>query len=379
MLFLLQFFAQVGFRCPRRRNPSDHFLRCINTDFDSVNESLKQSRRNVSEDSCATSDPLLNMETSIIKNMLIDRFQTSGYSETVRKQIAGISRFEGLSVVYGTGSEAGWWTQLNILIKRSSLNMSRDYGYYWLRIFVYIAVSLCVGTIFFSVGTTYNSILARAASGGFVTGFMTFMSIGGFPSFVEEMKVFQHERLNGYYGVGVYTISNFVSSSPFLLAITVSSGLITYFMVKLHPGISHLLYFLFNLHICMAIIESLMMIVTSMVPNFLMGMVTGAGVIVRDFNFYLYYFFFFFFSYSYVIYLSIDVHAGNHDDDGGFLPIVVGSSEAVLEIPCFLHKLRIVGAARAVQERLPGTGVRCGGERKAEAHWRLHYKEHLWC
>lgn len=216
--------------------------------------------------------------------MLIDRFQTSGYSEAVRKQIAGISRIEGLSVVYGKGSEAGWWTQLNTLIKRSSLNMSRDFGYYWLRIFVYIVVSLCVGTIFYSVGTTHDSILARAASGGFVSGFMTFMSIGGFPSFVEEMKVFQHERLNGYYGVGVYTISNFVSSSPFLFAITLSSGVITYFMVKLHPGVSHFLYFLVNLHICMTIIESLMMIVTSMVPNFLMGMVTGAGVIVCNFS-----------------------------------------------------------------------------------------------
>lgn len=30
---------------------------------------------------------------------------------------------------------------------------------------------------------------ARAACSAFVFGFVTFMSIGGFPSFVEEMKV----------------------------------------------------------------------------------------------------------------------------------------------------------------------------------------------
>ena len=69
------------------------------------------------------------------------------------------------------------------------VNMSRDVGYYWLRVIIYIVVSVCVGTIFFDVGTGYTAILARGACGGFVSGFMTFMSIGGFPSFIEEMKV----------------------------------------------------------------------------------------------------------------------------------------------------------------------------------------------
>lgn len=67
--------------------------------------------------------------------------------------------------------------------------MTRDIGYYWLRIGIYIAVSICVGTIFFDVGTDYAAIFARGSSGAFISGFMTFMSIGGFPSFLEEMKV----------------------------------------------------------------------------------------------------------------------------------------------------------------------------------------------
>lgn len=87
------------------------------------------------------------------------------------------------------GSQANWWKQLSTLIRRSSLNMSRDVGYYWLRIMIYIVVSICVGTIYYDVGNTYTAIFARGACGAFITGFMTFMSIGGFPSFIEEMKV----------------------------------------------------------------------------------------------------------------------------------------------------------------------------------------------
>lgn len=67
--------------------------------------------------------------------------------------------------------------------------MSRDKGYYWSRIVIYIIVAFAVGTLFYDVGTSYTAILARGACGGFVTGYMTFMSIGGFPSFIEEMKV----------------------------------------------------------------------------------------------------------------------------------------------------------------------------------------------
>jgi hypothetical protein len=40
-----QFFAQAGFPCPPMRNPSDHFLRCINSDFDRVKATLKGSMK----------------------------------------------------------------------------------------------------------------------------------------------------------------------------------------------------------------------------------------------------------------------------------------------------------------------------------------------
>ena len=96
---------------------------------------------------------------------------------------------EGLDIEWSEGSQASWWMQLFTLTRRSFVNMSRDLGYYWVRIIIYIMVSLCVGTLYFEARTSYSAILARVSCGAFVGGFMTFMSIGGFPSLIEEMKV----------------------------------------------------------------------------------------------------------------------------------------------------------------------------------------------
>ncbi|KAK9157324.1 hypothetical protein Scep_003898 [Stephania cephalantha] len=183
----VQFFAEAGFPCPSRRNPSDHFLRCINTDFDIVNATLKGSQM-IRGTLDSSSNPLMDLATAEIKARLVEKYDNSEYASRARRKAQGILLSEGLAVHSFQGSQASWWKQFLTLTRRSFVNMSRDIGYYWLRIVIYILVALSVGTIFFHVGTGFSAIYSRGACIAFITGFMTFMSIGGFPSFIEEMK-----------------------------------------------------------------------------------------------------------------------------------------------------------------------------------------------
>lgn len=117
----------------------------------------------------------------------------------------------------------------------------------------------------------------------FSAGLLTFMSIVGFPAFVEDMKVFHHERLNGHYGVVAFVVGNTLASIPFLSLIALLSGTLVYFMADLHSGFGHYAFYILRLFAASTCVEGLMMAIASVVGrNYLLGIIIGAGVQVRD-------------------------------------------------------------------------------------------------
>ncbi|KAM5569976.1 hypothetical protein ABKV19_017153 [Rosa sericea] len=255
-----QFFASNGFPCPTLRNPSDHCLRIINKDFD-VDVEQGQDGKTSTEEAI---------------NILIRSYKSSNTLKQVHRRVNEICQQKGGAL--GKGSQANFITQCLVLTRRSFVNMYRDLGYYWLRLAIYIALCLCVGTIFHDIGSSFGSIQARGSMLMFVAAFLTFMAIGGFPSFVEDMKIFGRERLNGHYGVTAYVVGNTISSIPYLLMISLIPGAMAYYLVGLQKSFEHFVYFTLMLFVCMMLVESLMMIVASIVPDFLMGIITGAGI-----------------------------------------------------------------------------------------------------
>ncbi|KAG6744858.1 hypothetical protein POTOM_051498 [Populus tomentosa] len=272
----VKFFAEAGFPCPTKRNPSDHFLRCINLDFDIIAEALLRY-----QNICAipeSSSPSVKMKTAEIRETLIEKYKCSEFSINTRRRIQEIS--EEPAIEPNKRINASSWNQLSTLTRRSFVNMHRDIGYYWLRMVLYVLISISIGVLFFNSGKDRETILERVKCVCFVYGFMICLSCGGLPFFIEEMKVFRRERLGGDYGEAVLVLSNFFSSFPFLLAISLLSGTIIYYMVKFHPGFPHYAFFCINLFCCLSVIETCMMIVASLVPNVLMGIGIGTGVIV---------------------------------------------------------------------------------------------------
>ncbi|KAL2659703.1 hypothetical protein AAZV13_03G101600 [Glycine max] len=132
----LKFFADAGLPCPSRRNPSDHFLLCINLDFDLVTSALARAQL----DLLSSSNSALGAKKAEIRETLIRSYEGSRLMINARRRIQQLKANEEQEIKAKIGSSATWWKQMCTLTKRSFLNMTRDIGYYWLRIVFYILV-----------------------------------------------------------------------------------------------------------------------------------------------------------------------------------------------------------------------------------------------
>ena len=63
----MQFFATSGFPCPYRRNPADHYLQCINADFDQMKSYITNPVRNFAK------NDLMHKSVEINKNLIADK------------------------------------------------------------------------------------------------------------------------------------------------------------------------------------------------------------------------------------------------------------------------------------------------------------------
>ncbi|CAN6209890.1 unnamed protein product [Urochloa humidicola] len=252
----IEFFDANGYPCPLRRNPSDHFLMMINKDFEELEEGTTL---------------MLPRATEVIQTLV----------DSISQRSSGMKN-EAFAIEEGAPlakkRQASFFTKCAVLTRRSCTNMHRDAGYYWLRFVIYIGICLSIGTIFFNVGYSFASIQARASMLMFTSTLLTMMSIGGFPSFVEDMKIFRKEQLNGHYDATAFVISNTLSSTPYLGIISIIPGAIAYYLTGLQRGFDHFVYFAAVLWACTMLVEGLMMIVAAIVPDFLLGIITGSGM-----------------------------------------------------------------------------------------------------
>ncbi|GMH41599.1 hypothetical protein BSKO_09509 [Bryopsis sp. KO-2023] len=253
----IDLFQFAGLPCAQHRNPADHFLQCTNSDFMEVE-----------------SEKFATMEEQI--DTLEKVFRSSEFAQLLDRDCDELSSQKEKCALHTKG--AGFLSQVAALTHRSFLNNMRDLGMFWMRLGMYVALCVCIGTIYFDLDKSWAAVNSRAAMLFFVVAFLTFMSISAFPSFVEDMQIFQKERLNGYYGVAAFVLSNTIASAPFIFLISLTSSICAYWLAGLHGDAERFVYFVLDLYLSLSTVEGLMMAISSVVPHYLMGIAGGAGM-----------------------------------------------------------------------------------------------------
>ncbi|PSC72150.1 ABC transporter G family member 11-like [Micractinium conductrix] len=250
----IDFFAEAGLAVPTNRNPADHFLHVINPDFTDSDD----------------------VETNI--QTLVKQYQASNIASHVRDHVKELEAAPGPVYAAGSAGQPSVVYQTSVLTYRTFLNNLRNVGVFWMRLAMYVMLCLGVAFVYFQLGNSWKDVFSRAALLFFVVAFLTFMSIAAFPAFIEDMKVFMRERLNGYYGVLTFTIANTLASLPFIFLISVVSTVCVYWIADLRGGGEYVIYFILNLFLALVTVESLMMAIAPLVPHYLMGIAAGAGM-----------------------------------------------------------------------------------------------------
>jgi len=247
------FFDSVGLHTPRGRSVSDHLLHQINADFGDAAEIRKRV------------------------DMLCDAYLSSAQRTDVENAIKAVCASPGPQFE-ASATPPNVLRQTAVLTQRSLTNNLRDVGIIWARLVMYLCLCLVCAFVYFRMGHTWQDVYSRAAILFFTAAFLVFMSISGAPAFVETMKVFTRERLNGYYPVGAFAAADTLAGAPFIALIALLSAAVLYFISNLnYHGFGRFVYFVLNLYAALLTAESLIMCLAPLVTHFLMLIAIAAG------------------------------------------------------------------------------------------------------
>lgn len=167
------------------------------------------------------------------------------------------------------------------LTKRGFLNTLRNPLVVWLRMALYVMLSLLIGTVWLRIAAGTPKADAVPDIAGvlfFIAAFMVFMSVAVLVAFLEEKQIFLKERANGTYSVAAYNIAHLIVDTPFMFLQALVCGTICYWLIGLNDAIDRYVFFILDLFLSFMVAESLMLFVSSIVPVAIVGIALGAMV-----------------------------------------------------------------------------------------------------
>ena len=238
---MIEYFDKLGHRCPQYVNPADYFLELINDNFEDSNI-----------------DYLINNYNC--NNEVNDLYELNEDFETNIKI-----------------KKVSYLKQLLLLLKRMIKTNLKNPGVIWVRCAMYAMLSLMIGAMYFDIGNDQTTIQDRISIAFYIVAFMVFMSISVIPAFISERAIFERETRNGWYSIGVYSISNFITQIPTVFLLSLITTSIVYPMVGLNNDEFRWLMYFCTLFGALFVAENFMTFISVIVPHYIIGMALGAG------------------------------------------------------------------------------------------------------
>jgi ABC-type multidrug transport system ATPase subunit len=249
------YFTSIDRPVPSFSNPCDVYLKMTNIDFADDHEAFQKEL-----------------------NYLFDSFRNSQQYATVLENInifAGASRiFKPFKV--RSSDRNGFLYETAVLIRRSFLSAARDPLIYWVRVLIYGALGLLIGSVFYHIPNTQARFIDKITVLCFSVNFLTFMAIAVMPSILETNIVLRREILGRYYSISSFIFANFIVSVPFLMLLALAFSVCCYFLCGYQPYWANFSIYVGFLYLSLLIAEAQVILIGLAVPIMILALATGA-------------------------------------------------------------------------------------------------------
>lgn len=253
---LESYFKSIGHEIPLYTNPAEFLLDLVNVDF---------------------------MEDKVVAKSHLDiihsSWEDSELASTLRTRVGEAMKLESSGPISDEmvfNEKPTFLSQTVTIMHRNFIKSHRDVIAYHLRIAMYTALAIMMGTVWLRLPYHQSSIQPFITAIFFSGAFMSFMAVASIPSFIEDLAMFRKERANGLYGPTAFMIANFVVGLPYLLLITILFSSIAYFLVNLRSDAGSFFLWILYLFLDLLAAEGLVVLVTSIMPIFVVALAVTA-------------------------------------------------------------------------------------------------------
>ncbi|CAD0113876.1 unnamed protein product [Aureobasidium uvarum] len=243
------YFASLAMPVPDLMNPSEHILDLTNTDFDSEDD-----------EGNITAQRLLTIQSA-----------WKAHGNTQNRVSSRLEKSETLAGSQGPGLAHDLGIPITLL-HRLFLKSYRDIVTYWIRVAMYMGLAVMMGTVWLRLSTIQKDIQSFVNALFFGSAFLSFMAVAYVPAFLEDRAIFVKERANGLYGPLSFVVSNFLIGLPFLFLISILFAAVTYWLINFRPDATAFLIHVMWLFLDLVAAESLVVLVSSLFPNFIIAL-----------------------------------------------------------------------------------------------------------
>ncbi|KAF2316962.1 hypothetical protein GH714_008524 [Hevea brasiliensis] len=189
----------------------------------------------------------------------------------------------GIDFPYGFANSS--FQEIVILTHRFSKNIFRTKELFACRTIQMLISGLVLGSIFSNVKDDLTGAEERVGLFAFTLTFLLSCTTEALPIFLQEREILMKETSCGSYRVSSYAVANALVYLPFLLILAILFSIPLYWLVGLNPNFTAFVHFMLLIWLILYTANSVVVCISALVPNFIVGNSMISGVMGSFFLF----------------------------------------------------------------------------------------------